>query len=356
MPLTRSALHEVWNKRPCALLAGLSAAAVLTIAGGIAVEGARSKALLVVGAASSAGAATLRERGGILRLEEENKRQQQVAEQEGQIIKDRILNVEQQVKQSTSKQLNAVERVLTELLNYRQIAKRIPSEANVQIAQSITVMGRQLLELEKAQEEVKRKAEKYEELLHKEEAEKAKHLVKITELERCLAEASVNNANNNAAAALQRTNSLHRYVESLGVEEAINWQRQLAEDVKAIKDKIPNGERQLLKLEKAQQKIKQSTSKQLDAIERVLTTPAELLHLAKDINNIKNKIFEEEKQLLKLEKAQEEAKRKVEKYEEFLYKAEVEKAKYLARIAELEEALKQQRQTTEETEKKYQSP
>jgi len=151
----------------------MSAVAVLTIAGGIVTDGARSKALLVAGATSSTVAATLRKRGDILNLEEELKRQRDSAAS--------------------------------------------------------------------AREEAERETKKYEELLHKarketySKAKEAEYLARIAKLEQCLAaaEASASNADDNAAAALQRANNL---------EEELKRQRQVAKkaekDVKAPKNKI----------------------------------------------------------------------------------------------------------------------
>jgi len=73
MSRTRPTPHKARHKWLCTPFAGLSAVALLTIAGGIATDGARSKAFFLAGAASSAGATTLRKRDDILSLKEENK-------------------------------------------------------------------------------------------------------------------------------------------------------------------------------------------------------------------------------------------------------------------------------------------
>jgi len=99
-------------------LAGLSAATVLIVARVVTNE-ANSKVLLAGGIAVGAvGAAAALQRADS--LEREIKRQRQVAEKDVQIIKDRILDVEQKVKQSTREQLDAIEGVRAEFLDYRK--------------------------------------------------------------------------------------------------------------------------------------------------------------------------------------------------------------------------------------------
>jgi len=128
-------------------LAGPSAAAVLTIAGGIATDGGRSKALLIAGAASSAGAAILRKRGHILSLKEENKqhrdsaaaalqkansleeqinRQRQIAKN---VIIRKIEDVEEQLlkklentqqEKDNSKKLDEIHRLLVDQLHFKK--------------------------------------------------------------------------------------------------------------------------------------------------------------------------------------------------------------------------------------------
>jgi len=126
----------------------MSAVAVLTIAGGIVTDGARSKALLVAGATSSTVAATLRKRGDILNLEEELKRQ-----------RDSAASAREEAERETKK--------------YEEL-------------------------LHKARKETYSKAKE------------AEYLARIANLEQDLAaaEASAGKADDNAAAALQRANNL----------------------------------------------------------------------------------------------------------------------------------------------------
>jgi len=140
-----------------ATIASLSAATVLIITGTVTNE-ANSKLLLAGGVASGTiGAAAALQRADS--LEREIKRQRQVAEKDVQIIKDRILDVEQKIKQSAREQLNSIEGVRAESLDHRKIIEQIISETRVQITQSITGIRKQLLTLEKAQEETCSKAE-----------------------------------------------------------------------------------------------------------------------------------------------------------------------------------------------------
>jgi len=127
------------------------------------------------------------------------------------------------------------------------------------------------------------------------------------------------------AEALQRTNSLHRYVKSLGVEEAINCQRQVAEDVKVIR-KIEGIEKQLK--QSITEGFEQSTNKQFDAIERVRTEQpdyekiieqilSELQSIKKEINIGKQLLSGDVKrQLQNLEKEQEKAEHEAAKHKE----------------------------------------
>jgi len=155
-------------------LGGLSAATVLTIAG-IATNGATSKVLLAGGVASGAvGAAAALQRANS--LEREIKRQQQVAE-DVKVIKNKALDVEP--------------------LDYRQITEQILSEVSIQITRSTIDVTGQLQNLEKAQEELLRKAR--EETYSK--TKEADHLARIAELEQRLADASTSNADDNATAS-----------------------------------------------------------------------------------------------------------------------------------------------------------
>jgi len=144
MSRTRPISHKARHKRLCTPFTGLSAVALLTIAGGICTDGVRSKAFFLAGAASSAGAATLRKRGDILSLKEENKQHRDSAaaalqransleEQQRQAAEDvkvirKTEDIEKQLKQSitegfeqsTSKQFDAIERVRTEQSDYKK--------------------------------------------------------------------------------------------------------------------------------------------------------------------------------------------------------------------------------------------
>jgi len=152
MSRTRPTSHKARHRHKwlCTPFAGLSAVALLTIASGIATDGARSKAFFLVGAASSAGASTLRKRSDILNLKWENKQHRDSAaaalqrvnsleEQQRQIVEDVVIrkiediekqllikleNTQQEIKLSSSAQLEAIEAVRTKSLHDREIIKQ----------------------------------------------------------------------------------------------------------------------------------------------------------------------------------------------------------------------------------------
>jgi len=124
----------------------------LTIAG-ITTNGATSKGFLAGGVVSgSVGAAAALQRAKS--LEEEIKRQRQVAEDVKALLKDKIFDIEkvekvkkqllklktgqEEIKQSFSKQLDAIEGILTNLLHSKKTTEKILSETRAQIEQSIT--------------------------------------------------------------------------------------------------------------------------------------------------------------------------------------------------------------------------